>query len=173
MLHNTNRVEFSFVNSVWDYVKNILGLCKGAISQENAAGSTACANTAQSGCTQQALSSGINWDISFKFLTCKFVYLSDRCWQRKATTHSNKPSRLAAVHPAIHSFYSVIPSLYLNSHWPHDVAWNQGINRDLGPACSWPLMLGVPTKVPERTKSWLHFSIWTHFLVVVLEFMAM
>ncbi len=40
--------------------KNILGLCKGAISQQKAAGSAICTDTAQNGCTQQALSSGIN-----------------------------------------------------------------------------------------------------------------
>lgn len=36
---------------------------------------------------------------------------------------------------------------------PHDKAWNQGINEDLGPAFTSPLISGVPAKVPEQIKS--------------------
>lgn len=35
----------------------------------------------------------------------------------------------------------------------HDVVWNQGINEDLGPVCTPPLISGVPAKVPEQIKS--------------------
>lgn len=36
---------------------------------------------------------------------------------------------------------------------PHDIVWNQGINEDLGPACTPPLISRVPAKVPEQIKS--------------------
>lgn len=156
--------------------KNILGLCKGAISQKK----PLARRYARTRLRVAALSKPFHlvlietFHLSFSLLTCKFVYLSDRCWKSKATTHSNKAVMSAVVQLSdslLLSFHD--SSLYLNSRWPHDVVWNQGINRDLGPACSRALILGVPTKVPEQTKSWLHFSIWTHFLVVVLEFMAM
>lgn len=147
--------------------KNILGLCKGAISQH-----------AQTQLRVAVLNKPFHlalietFHLSFSLLTCKFISLSDRCWNKKATTRSNKAIMSDVVLSLIYMFYITI-FLNLNSHWPHDVAWNKDINQDLGPVCSWPLILGVPPKVPEQTKSWLHFSIWTHFLVVVLEFMVM
>lgn len=112
-----------------DYVKEQL--------VRKAAGSTACTDTTQSGCTQQALSSGINWDISFKFLfscvslpifltgveTGKLLHI--------LTKRLYLPWSLQwfTLQPLFHDF-----SLYLNSQWPHDVVWNRGINLDLGPS---------------------------------------
>lgn len=150
--------------------KNILGLYKGAVSQQKFLSPPHVFDTAQRGYTQHTLSSGINWDILLKFLRCKLFYRFDNCWKMRAI-HSNKaitPSITCSVIRYDHPMISLIISTE-----PHNTVWNHSINRDLGPACSQPLILGVPIKVPEQLKSELHFSIGTHFLAVVPEFMAM
>lgn len=152
--------------------KNILGLYKGAVSQQKLLSLPHVFDIAQRGCTKQTLSSGINWDILFKFLTCKLFYLSDSCWKMRAT-HSNKAIMSSVICSVTQLWSSHVFSLFKFPLNPLDVLWNQGIYRDLSPACSQPLILGVPIKVPEQIKSELRFSIGTHFLVVVPEFMAM
>lgn len=51
------------------------------------------------------------------------------------------------------SFHSAISQFTGIPTKPHDVAWKQGINEDLGPACTPPLISGAPAKVPEQIKS--------------------
>lgn len=155
--------------------KNILGLCKGAISQQKLLAGRRTPTRLRVAALNKPFHLVLIETFHFKFLT-SHMWVCLSVWEvlKKGSYYTLQQSRhvshsgLGDSLPLFHNL-----SLYLNSHWPHDVAWNQGINRDLGPACSRPLILGVPTKVPEQTKSWLHFSIWTHFLVVVLEFMAM
>lgn len=139
----------------WRLCKNILGLCKGAISQTKLFSPQMHLTQLKGPLLNRpfhlVLIGTFYW--SFTLLTCKFVCLSGRCWKVKATARSNKAIMSRVVCSAIHSFHSTIsPFIWIPSE-AHDVVWNQGINRDLGPACSRTLILGVPAKVPEQIKS--------------------